>query len=131
MQQLATGIALWCFDQEILDRNIYEGIAPHFSGGGPFHKHSGNIILCTSAIYLEGDEITKIPHSAIEQIFLGYDEVYTRSLVKNFGLFCQPLRINYEDNGNDHSIYLIIDYHFMGTSKNQAWFNAIKDLLSG
>ena len=130
MEQLASGTVLWSFDQEIADMDTFESIGSHFSGVLPFHRHEGNIFLCTSALYIEGDQILRIPHTAIDQIYLGFDDLFTRSMAKNFGILWQPLRIDFEQDKTGTSVFLIIDYHPFGTSHNQGWFTAIKDLLS-
>jgi hypothetical protein len=130
MEQLASGTVLWSFDQEIADRDTFESTGSYFSAALPFHRHEGNIFLCTSAIYIEGDQILRIPHTAIDQIYLGFDDLFTSSMCKNSGMLGQPLRIDFENEKSIASVYLIIDYHPFGTNHNHGWFTAIKDLLS-
>jgi hypothetical protein len=79
-----------------------------------------------SADFKTGDEDLEISLGSLEQIYLGFDEVFPRTLVKNFGLFCQPLRLTLSTG---QKLYLIIDYSMLG-AKNQLWFNGLKEMLS-
>ncbi|MDB5283059.1 MAG: hypothetical protein JWO06_2134, partial [Bacteroidota bacterium] len=75
---------------------------------------------------VEEDELT-IPFPSIEEIALGFDENFPNTLVKNLGLFWQPLRITLRTGEN---IYLIIDFNLLLGPKNQFWFKALKEMLS-
>lgn len=126
MNTILSGNALWSFDFEIQNRNKNEDFVFHFSGVRPFHKHSGEIFLTESSIKIVDDDIFEFQFKDLTQLYLGFDEIYTPSLSKNFGMFWQPLRITFHD---DKLLYLIIDYNFLG-AKNKLWFNKLKELLS-
>ncbi|MES2875289.1 MAG: hypothetical protein V4708_16310 [Bacteroidota bacterium] len=117
---------LYSYQHELLERDSWADLGAHFSGVGPFHKHEGEIVLSAVGLFIGGDEDLQIPFRTIEQIYLGFDEAFPRTMVKNMGLFWQPLRISLS-NGN--KLYLIIDYNILGTS-NQLWFDGLKELLS-
>jgi hypothetical protein len=78
---------------------------------------------------IDGYNYLNIPLDQLDQIYLGFDEVYKRSLVKNGGIFWQPLRLRYRVGDEYNTVYLIIDHSFWGTN-NQLWFDTIKQLLS-
>ncbi|RYG09328.1 MAG: hypothetical protein EOO07_24065, partial [Chitinophagaceae bacterium] len=97
MKTILTGSALWCFDFEIQNRNRNEDFTFHFSGVKPFHRHHGEIYLTESAIKIFGDDEIELSFNDLNQLYLGFDECYTPSLSKNFGMFWQPLRLTIND----------------------------------
>lgn len=126
MKTILSGHALWSFDFEIRNRDRNNDFAFHFSGMRPFHCHSGEISLTENSIKIIGNDDVEIPFEDLTQLYLGFDESYTPSLSKNFGMFWQPLRVTLKDG---RYLYLIIDYNFLG-SKNKIWFNTLTELLS-
>jgi hypothetical protein len=126
MNAILTGKVLYSYQHELLERDSFADLGAHFSGVNPFHKHAGEIALTADKLFISGDEELHISLSTIEQIYLGFDEAFPRTLVKNMGLFWQPLRLSLSD-GN--KLYLIIDYNMLA-SNNQLWFDGLKELLS-
>lgn len=126
MNVILTGQVLYSYQHELLERDSFANLGAHFSGIMPFHKHTGEIALSANKLFVSGDEDLQIPLASIEQIYLGFDESFPRTLVKNMGLFWQPLRLSLS-NGN--TLYLIIDYNMLGAN-NQLWFDGLKELLS-
>jgi len=126
MKPILAGQVLWSYDYEVLKRDTLNNLGAHFSGVNPFHTHAGEIALADDKIIISGDENLEIPLGNLEQIYLGFDETFPRTLVKNFGLFWQPLRLTLSTG---QKLYLIIDYSMLG-AKNQVWFNGLKEILS-
>lgn len=126
MKTILSGNALWSFDFEVENRNRNNDSAFHFSGVKPFHCHDGEIFLVEDSIKIIGDDVLELPLEDLTQLYLGFDEIYTPSLSKNFGMFWQPLRLAIND---EKYIYLIIDYNFIG-AQNKLWFNTLTELLS-
>lgn len=126
MKTILTGNVLWSFDFEVLQRNRNTDFAFHFSGVKPFYAHAGDIVLTEKSIQITGSDELEILLGDLSQLYLGFDDVYTMMLSKNFGLFWQPLRLTLND---DTVLYLIIDYNFTGT-KNKLWFTKLKEMLS-
>jgi hypothetical protein len=126
MKQILAGRVLWSYDYEVLQRELLNEIGAHFSRVNPFHPHAGEITLTDDKLFITGDEDIEIPLGSLEQIYLGFDEVFPRTLVKNFGLFWQPLRLTLLTGDK---LYLIIDYNMFG-AKNRLWFNELKEMLS-
>ena len=126
MKQIASGKVFWSYGSELAQRNAATDYVQHFSGMKPFHYHEGDITLTADRVVFSGDVNLDIPIASLDQLYLGFDDLFPRSLTKNFGLFWQPLRITL---ANQERLYLIIDYNFLG-SKNKAWYNLIKDILS-
>jgi len=123
---LLEGTALWCFKYEVIVRNRNRDAGFHITGVKPFHEHNTDIALTGRAVELSGQEYYSVPQGVITQLYIGFDEYYTRSLVKNFGLNTEPLRIT---TRYGRVLYFYIDYNFFG-SANKLWFRQIKDLVS-
>jgi hypothetical protein len=126
MKPLLAGKVLWSYDYEVLQRDSLNNVGAHFSGVAPFHKHAGEIALTEDKILIRGDEDFQISLGMLDQIYLGFDKTFPRTLVKNFGLFWQPLRLSLTSGQH---LYLIIDYNLLG-AKNQLWFSKLKDMLA-
>ena len=125
MERFLSDKIFWSYDYEVSQRSSINDIASLFSGFPPFHIHEGEIILTKNGLFITGDIELQIPLYELTQISLGFDDIFPRTLAKNGGLFWQPLRIVYREQ----TIYAIIDYNMFGT-KNQLWFEALKELLS-
>lgn len=125
---LLSGNVRWSTEEEALKRGAADQIGVHFSGVGPFHRHAGEIALTEKAIYMEGDISVSFNLGDLEQLFIGFDEVFPRALVKNFGMTAQPLRL--QVGRGIGLLYLFIDYNSLGFTSNQLWFNSIKTVLS-
>lgn len=120
------GNVLWIHDYEIKNMKYNERFTiRHFSFTPPLSRHSGTILLTENAIVLDGDENLVVPLETIEQLYYGYDDLYTAASVKNFGVFWKPLRIR---QGAKDYTYLIINYRYFNTS-NEQFLTLLKDLL--
>jgi hypothetical protein len=126
MKIILAGKVLWSYDYEVLERTTLSDISAHFSGMSPFHCHSGEIALTEEKILITGDTDLEISLGNLNQIYLGFDETFPRTLVKNLGLFWQPLRLSLS---NGLHLYLIIDFNMLG-AKNHLWFKRLKEMLA-
>ncbi|WP_316800998.1 hypothetical protein [Pedobacter frigidisoli] len=131
-QKMLEGNVLWSYDHELTEDkslNWYEKIAGLFSFLKPIHKHEGNILLASNGIFITGDKQLELPISHIEEVYMGFDELFPPSAVKNFGLFWQPLRIRSTiSRSESQTVYLVINHSGI-FSDNQTWFNALISLL--
>lgn len=120
------GNAYWGFDHELTTSPGWlKNFRGMFSLTSPLHSHNGLIRLTTTHLEFVGDELLVIYLQSINEIYMGFDENYPASSVKNFGIFWQPLRLTFDDN---RIIYLIIDYNGFTTS-NQLWYDTFKSIL--
>jgi hypothetical protein len=126
MGTILSGQVLWSYDHEVMNRNLLDNIGAQVSFVKPFHRHSGQIILSEDKLCIFGDEALEISLASIDNIYLGFDEIFPPLLVKNAGLFWQPLRLKLL---NGQQLYLIIDHNMFG-AKNQLWFDGLKAILS-
>lgn len=124
---LYEGNVLWATAAEIQEMDFSERfLARQFSFVPPLSKHRGALCLTDKSLLIEGDEDLVIPLNRINQLYLGFDEVFLVASAKNFGMSWQPIRINY---GNDLIVYLIIDYNLFGSGNNK-FFNLMTELFS-
>lgn len=126
MKLILQGHVLWCFEAEVKSRGILDAIGGHVSGVLPFHHHKGEIALTSQSILLSGESEMELPLLQVKAVFLGFDDAYPNTIVKNFGATWSPLRLTLQD---DTILYLIIDYR-MGVTSNPIWFETLKNLLT-
>jgi len=124
------GHVLWSYTDEIAEAGLEDEIHALFSFVKPLHHHEGEIILTNNSLIINGDIDLNIPLTDLNQLYLGFDEVYKSSYVKNAGVFWQPLRVSYYGGGTQKVVYLIIDYSLIGIAKDKQWFNALREILS-
>ncbi len=123
VEKIFEGNVLWIYDYEIRAMDFSERIAiHHFSFTPPLSNHSGTICLTNEEIIINGDTDLRISLGEINQLYIGFDNVFTVNSVKNLGVFWKPLRINFK---SDEVIYVIVDYTFFSTN-NTKFFNLLK-----
>ncbi|MDB5122652.1 MAG: hypothetical protein JWP94_781 [Mucilaginibacter sp.] len=131
---LLQGTAKWSYDYEMAEfTETQKALASMTSFVPPLHRHEGNIALTNSEIIIEGvgddDEDLSIQLNTLKQIYLGFDDVFSALSVKSFGLFWQPLRIEYYISAVEtQSIYLIIDFNGIYTH-DKDWFKTLTQML--
>ena len=124
------GHVLWSYENEIAESGLKEEISALFSFVKPLHHHEGEILLTDASLIINGDIDLNIPLGNLSQLYLGFDDSYKSTYVKNGGLFWQPLRVNYANDGITDIIYLVIDHTIIGTANDKLWFDALKQILS-
>ncbi|GAA3967884.1 hypothetical protein GCM10022246_20800 [Pedobacter ginsengiterrae] len=131
-QKMLEGNVLWSYDYELNEEKRYgwlKKISGIFSFLKPMHNHEGNILLASNGLFITGDEHLELPLTHIEEVYMGFDDVFPASSVKNFGAFWQPIRIkSFISNSESQTIYLIINYSGL-FSDNKTWFNTLISLL--
>ena len=129
MNHLLESTVLWSYDHELQLKGGLSHIASLFSGMPPIHNHQGHLLLTEQSIIITGDSDIIISLNDIEELYVGFDENYPRNFVKNFGAFCQPLRVKANNGISSTTVYLILDYTYFGSS-NQTLFDMLQELLS-
>ena len=130
METLFEAAVFWAYDHELEAKSGLNQIAAQFSGVPPIHEHSGNLLLSTGTMQITGDMDLLISLRDIDQLYLGFDEIYKRNFVKNLGAFCQPLRITSSNGITMSTIYLIAGYSSSSCMPTQNLFTLLQDLLS-
>lgn len=124
--KILEGNVYWGYDYELdQQKGWLKNVMGLFSFAPPLHQHNGLAVLTTSELFFLGEEELKISIRSIEEIYLGFDEIFPASSVKNLGLFWQPLRIKYNDT---QVIYMVLDYNGL-SANNQIWFDTLKGML--
>jgi hypothetical protein len=121
---------LWSSDYELSQKNQFDHIAAQFSGIPPIHNHQGELKLTEHNILIEGDTMLTINLNDIVQIYRGFDELYRPNFIKNLGLFCQPVRIQYNERFSNNTVYLIAGYNFFGCTDGKRLFDILQEVLS-
>jgi hypothetical protein len=126
--------ALWIFEDELKYLHEINFVSARFSFSPPVHKYQGILYFEESLIKLEGtnnDGLTiieiNIYKSQIDEIFLGFDQIYTIYVSRGLG-FWKPIRIKYINNKLISTLYLIVNYR-IGFTDNNKFFNLLKDWL--
>ena len=114
MNILMSGHVLWSYEDEVAQSGLREEISALFSLIKPLHHHEGEIALTDTNLIIN----LNIPLGKLNQLYLGFDEVFKPTYVKNAGMFWQPLRLRYNENDHLITVYLIIDHSFIGTLIN-------------
>jgi hypothetical protein len=130
MNILMTSHVLWSYADEVAESGLRDEIRALISFVKPLHHHEGEIALTDSSLIINGDINLNIPLGKLNQLYLGFDEVFKATYVKNVGLMWQPLKLSFYENDRITTIYLIIDYSFVGIAKDKQWFDALKNVLS-
>ncbi|MDN5288184.1 MAG: hypothetical protein JWR38_4458 [Mucilaginibacter sp.] len=125
---LLQGTVKWSYDHELAEvsqtRKIMTGMA---SFTPPLHHHEGYIALTSTEIIIESDndEDLSIPLSTVNQVYLGFDDLFPMVSVRGAGLFWQPLRIGYSlSSFETQYIYVIINFNGIYTHDKE-WFNTL------
>jgi hypothetical protein len=129
------GTAKWSYDYEMAEfTETQKALTAMTSFVSPLHRHEGNIALTNSEIIIEGidddEENLTIQLNQLKQIYLGFDDLFPVTSVKSFGIFWQPLRIEYYTSAVEtQSIYLVIDYNGIYTH-DKDWFKTLTEMLA-
>lgn len=130
MQTILEGKVMWSYQQELCDAGLLQEVSAMFSFVPPLHHHSGEITLTENEIIISSDDEKLVINLAqLDQIYMGFDDTFKATYVKNNGLFWQPLRLVYQTAASKETIYLIIDHNFIG-SQNKYWYDTLTALFS-
>jgi len=124
------------FAEDIESVNTKDWIESHTSSFKPLHRYEGELILENDKLKFKGKDNKEenpfeleIEFKKITDVYLGLDEVFTRGNVNNLELWLRPLRIKFDMDGSEKTIYLFIDFKSLTkTSDNKKWFEVLKDL---
>ena len=128
--------ALWIFDEDIKNRSWLEWLRAHISFGKPLHRYDGIATLHATFLSLDGfdnrekvEVAFRIDKYKMEQLYHGFDDVFSLSESRGLGLTWHPLRLTYTSENLKKNIYLIINYRY-GKTDNLEFFELLKDWVS-
>ncbi len=123
------------FTEDIESFDIKDWIESHTLSSNPLHKYEGELDLKNGKLNFQGKDYKdgnpfklKIKLKKITDVYLGLDEVFTRGDDKNLDSWLKPLRIKFEKDGSERTIYLFTNLKSQSkTSDNKKWFEILKD----
>lgn len=124
--------AIWLFEEDVKTRSWWDWLTAHTSFLLPLHRYRGKLFIMDDHLELQGrDKRTKeevmlyISKYSLEQVHLGFDEVFSLAETRGLGLSWQPLRIRYDASGETRTLYLIANYR-ISRSDNAKLFDFLK-----
>lgn len=127
--------ALLSFSEDIQNRSFTDWIKAHTSFMYPLHTYIGNIRIEGNVFMFLGIERKSrqefqfnIFRNEIEEVYHGYDDVFTIFETRNFGIGWKPVRITFTQNERTLNLYLIVNYS-LGRTDNAIWFEILKNWL--
>ncbi len=127
--------ALLSFKEDVRKRSFADWIEAHTTGLKPLHRYEGLLKMERDRLTFTGtdrksgeDFQMEIYKEEFEQLFLGYDNTFSIFETRGFGLGWKPLRIIFNREGQEYTIYLIINYRYTRTD-NELWMQLLKEWL--
>lgn len=127
--------ALLSFSEDIQNRSFADWIKAHTSFMYPLHAYNGhiriegNIFMFSGTDRKTGDEFQlNIYRNDIEELYHGYDDVFTLFETRNLGFGWKPIRITFTQYQHISRLYLIVNYS-LGRTDNAIWLEILKNWL--
>ncbi len=127
---------LFSFKEDIAKRSIKDWLTSHISFLLPIHRYKGDIELAEDQLTVtfvdQNTQLSKIilKKNDIINIHHGFDNVFRTGDDRSVGLTFKPLRITFDKDGKEHSLYLIIDFNRLTrTSKNRDWYETLMNWM--
>jgi hypothetical protein len=129
--------ALLIFAEDFPRRNFGDWLAAHITFALPPHRYAGILAVKESGLLFSGTDTVeekaveiRIPRHRIEEVFIGYDEVYSVWQVRSLGFFWAPVRLKFTaDTGQTSTLYLITGYDRLGTT-NRDFYRFLTEWIS-
>ncbi len=125
--------ALLSFREDIENRGFLDWIMAHTSFMKPLHTYTGIIRIEGNVFMFSGfakkteEEFqVRFFRKEMEEIYHGYDDVFTIYETRNLGLGWKPLRITFRQNERIIQMYLIVNYS-LGRTDNSIWLEILKN----
>jgi hypothetical protein len=127
--------AFLSFQEDISNRSFSDWIEAHISFLKPLHRYEGVIHIDREKLSFYGREKKtgmefqiSVFRYEFQQLYLGFDNVFTPWETRSFGMGWKPLRIVFTKEGKDYTMYLIIGYNGWRT-ESEAWMDLLKEWL--
>lgn len=127
--------ALLSFSEDIQNRSFADWLKAHISFMFPLHAYYGHVRIEGNMLMFSGTERKTgndfqlaIFRSEIEELYHGYDDVFTLFETRNLGFGWKPLRIKFTQNQRTFKLYLIVNYS-LGRTDNAIWLEILKNWL--
>jgi len=127
--------AFLAFSEDIRNRSFMDWLEAHISMGAPLHRYKGLLKIDRETLSFygaekrTGNEIQLVLFRAeIQEIYHGFDDVFTALETRNLGFGWKPLRITFNREKSDYHVYLIINYSY-GRTDNDIWMEILRNWL--
>jgi hypothetical protein len=107
--------ALIIYNDDFKRRNFWDWVISHISGALPPHRYIGTVDFLPDSIVFNGyDTFLKndcqiiVLKEEIQQVFHGYDDVYTIWQTRGLGMNWAPVRLQIDQSNNESLDYLYI-----------------------
>lgn len=130
--------ALLAYKEDIKKRSLLDWLKAHTSFVKPLHRYEGNIELNDNKLIFKGhDKIDnkkfnlEIFKNEIVDLKLGFDETFTLNEDRSKGITFKPLKIVFNKDGKEYTVYLIINFkRLTRTTNNKLWYESINSWLN-
>lgn len=134
---------LMAFEEDIKNRDFWDWMKAHTSGYKPLHRYEGTLELDEEKIVFDGKDAKEdknfhleISNKDIEDVYLGWDEVFTGFPVTRAGdrayPWNMPLRMKHKSGQLERTLYLFARFHhtrWIRASDNKEVYEEIKSIL--
>lgn len=127
---------LLIFQEDFDQRGFPDWLKSHLTGSPPPHRYAGNLEVTPEALVFRGTDreenvhtVFTIPRDTIEEVYYGFDSVYSILQTRGLGLFWSPVRLKFTDRDDRlKTVYLVTGYTLWKTT-NREFFRFLKDWL--
>lgn len=132
--------SLMAYEEDVKRRSWTDWLKAHTSGFKPLHRYEGVLELSDEELIFEGRDIREkvefrleIPLRKIREVHYGFDEVF-RGREERAWPWNKPLRIKYQSEDGEKTIYLFARFHRKGgiirASDNKEVYEKLRKLIS-
>ena len=118
--------ALLIYAEDFPERTFRDWLEAHITFALPPHRYAGTLAVTDHGLQFAGfDTVEKkevvqlIPKDRIEEVYHGYDAVYSVWQVRSMGLFWAPVRLTFSTATGTSTVYLITGYDRLGTTNRE------------
>ncbi|KXA95598.1 hypothetical protein AKJ36_00200 [candidate division MSBL1 archaeon SCGC-AAA259I07] len=119
--------ALMAHEEDLQTRGLVDWLRAHTSFLKPLHRYDGELRLEEDTrgggkyrLELDREDVTDLYH--------GFDEEFRRREDRSIGTRFEPLRVRYEGDERERTMYLVTDFsRLTRSSKNREWYEALRE----
>ena len=118
--------ALLIYAEDFPERSFRNWLEAHISFALPPHRYAGTLAVTEHALQFTGfdtverkEVVQLIPKDLIEEVYIGYDAVYSIWQVRSLGLLWAPVRLKFTAATGTSTAYLITGYDRLGTTNRE------------
>jgi hypothetical protein len=134
MDEIKKDSALMAYREDLEDRGFLDRIKVHLTYEKPVHRYEGTIILYSNKllysakdIQTEKDHFLEISREDVQEIHIGFDDIYKIGEDRLMGAGFQPVRITFLNQGLEKTAYFIMEFDRVDRRiyKNTDWYDEL------